>query len=229
MCKKYLILTFAALLVIALAGCGIKQLLPGKDVPSLDSYSTVALLPFDFGKPSEDYPTLPTLISYAIGTKLQVRRKDSNLLYDQSQEINHVSEKLAELNISAKDIFEDPLTASKVAEALQADLIIAGQLDEPKFTREDSGKIKYVMDEMTPSGSARYYTIYQTATLPASVKVINPKDNTILWNGKVIGYKKYETDYRTGSPKKFERDEAMLADVRRDFVAKFVDKLYPAK
>lgn len=227
MCRKHLILIFAAFLTIALVGCGVKQLLPSKKVPPMEGYTTVLILPFSPGKASADYENLPTLISYAIGTKLKVRHADRTWIYDQSKEVNPVSDKLKELNISAKDVFEDPLTATNLFEAFQVDLIIAGQLSTPKFTREDSGKIKYVMDKMTPSGAARYYTVHQTATLPSTIKVIAAKGNEVIWDGMIIGYKKYDTDYLTGSSKKFQREDVMLADVRKSLVSGLVDKLYP--
>lgn len=227
--RKHLILAFTVLLVFALMGCGVKQLLPGKKMPSLDGYSTVVILPFDFAKPSEGYPELPVRISYAMGTKLKARHEDKVWIYDQSLEVEPVSDKLAELGISAQDIFRDPSAAAKLAEAFQADLVIAGQLDEPDFTIDESGKVKYAMNEMTPTGSARYYTIHQTATLPAKIKVIDAKANHTIWDGLVIGYKKYATDYRTGSPKKSQREEKMLADTRRDLVEKSVQKLFPSK
>ncbi len=225
--RKHLVLAFTVLIAITLVGCGIKQLLPSKKVPPLEGYSTIVLLPFDFDKPSADYAIIPTQVSYSIGTKLTVRHQDKSWFYDQSQAVKPISKKLAELNISPKDIFEDPLTASKVAEAFQADLIIAGQLDNPKFTREDSGKVKYDMSKTSAIGADRFYTIHQTAILPSKVKIMDVKANQIIWDGSIIGFRRYETDYRTGSPKKFKSEEIMLADIRKDLVAKVVEKLYP--
>jgi len=227
MCRKHLILVFTAFLIITLTGCGIKQLLPSKKVPPLDSYSTVVILPFEFEKPSAEHETMPTLISYSIGTKLKVRRAEKSWVYDQSQEIRPVSDKLAELNILAKDIFEDPLVAAKVAEAFQADLVITGRLEEPKLTRDDSGQVTYDMKDVSVRGSARYYTVHQTATLPVKIKILDIKENQVIWDGTVIGFRRYATRYRTGSGVKFQRDETMLADVRKELVATFVGKLYP--
>ncbi len=227
MCRKHFTLVFAVVLVIAFAGCGIKRLMPSKKVPPLDDYATVLLLPFELDNPSEEYKILATQISYAIGTKMKVRREDKTLLHDQSQEINPVSEKLAELGVSAKDIFEDPLTATKTAEAFGADLVIAGKMDKPNFTREDSGKVSYDMKDVSGLGAARYYTVHQTATLPADIKIIDVKKNEVIWEGSVVGYKKYATRYLTGAPKKFQRDETMMADVRRELVQQLVDKFYP--
>ena len=231
MYRRSLILVFTALLVVALFGCGVRQLMPSKKTPPLEGYSTIVLLPFDFDKTPEkaEYVNLPTLVSYAAGTKMKVRHEDKVWLYDQSQEVRPVSKKLEELGVSAGDIFEDPLTAVDTAKAFGADLIIIGRLDEPRFTKEESGKIHEDKSETTPTGAARYYMIYQTATLAANLRVVDVKQNLKIWDGLIIGYKKYETLYRTGSPPKSEREESMLADVRRDLVQKIVDKLYPAK
>ena len=230
MYRRLLILIFTALLVVALIGCGVKQLLPGKEVPPLEGYSTVVILPFDFKKVPDkaEYVNLPTLISYAAGTKLKARYENVNWIYDQSQAMKPVSKKLEELNLSGKGIFEDPLTAIKLAEAFQADLVIAGRLDEPRFTKEESGKIIEVKSEASTSkGGSRYYAIHQTSILSSKVKVIELKSDTVIWDSKIVGYVKYETRYRTGSPQKSQRDETMLADVRRDLVEKFVNTLYP--
>jgi hypothetical protein len=228
MCRKHFTLVLAVVLVIAFAGCGLKQLMPSQKVPPLDDYANVLLLPFELDNPPEEYKILATQISYAIGTKMKVRREDKNLIHDQSQEINPVTTKLTEIGISAKDVYADPLASTdKVAEAFGADLIIAGKMDNPKFTREDSGKVTYDMKKTSGRGAARYYTIYQTAMLPADIKIVDVKNKAVIWEGQIIGYKKYATQYDTGSPKKFQRDEIMMADIRRELVQQLVDKLYP--
>jgi hypothetical protein len=228
MCRKYVILILAILPMIVLAGCGFKNVLPSKEVPPLEGYSTIVLVPFDIKNPSEQYAKLPALLSYGIGTKLSVRYQDRNWVYDQSQEIAPVSNKLKELNLSPADIYLDPQAAAKLAESLQADLVIAGLMEEPKFTKEESGKMEYEMSEMTPTGTARYYAIFQTAILKADLKLVTKAPEGI-WDGRIIGYKKYKTRYRTGAPQKSQREETMLSDVRKDFVEKFVEKLYPAR
>jgi hypothetical protein len=228
MCRKYLTLILAIFLMIPLVGCGIKNLLPSKEVPPLEGYSTVVLVPFDVKKPSGQYEDLPIMLSYSIGTSLSVRYQDRNWIYDQSREITPVSDKLKELNLSAGDIYRDPQAAAKLAESLQADLVIAGQAEDPEFTREDSGKIEEDKSKLTVTGAARYYAVYQTAILRADVKLITKAPQEI-WDGRIYGYTKYKTRYRTGNPKKFQREETMLSDVRKDFVAKFVDKLYPVE
>lgn len=227
--KKHLTLVFLILLMIPLVGCGIKNVLPSKEVPPLEGYSTVVLVPFDVKKPTGQYEELPTMLSYGIGTKSSVRYQDVNFIHDQSREITPVSDKMKELNISPGDVYQDPQAAAKLAEAFQADLIIFGQMEEPKFTREESGKIEEDKTKVTVTGSARFYAIYQTAILKADLGMIDVKANKLIWDGRIIGYQKYKTMYRTGNPQKSQREETMLADVRRDFVQKVVDKLYPEK
>ena len=229
MCRKHLALIFATIFLISVIGCGLKNVLPSKDVPPLEGYSTVVLVPLSVENPSAEYENLPTLLSYSIGTKLDVRYQDRNWFFDQSKAIAPVSAKLKELNISSSEIYQNPQTAAKLAEALQADIVIAGQLYEPKFTNEESGKIEYEMSQMTAMGASRFYAIFQTAILKADLIVIEAKTNEVIWDGRIVGYKKYKTRYRTGAPKKQQRVETMLADVRKDFVENFVNKLYPAK
>ena len=229
MCRKHLALIFAVLLMIPLIGCGIKNILPSKEVPPLEGYSTVVLVPFDVKSPSRQYEKLPTMMSYSIGTKLSVRYQDIKWFFDQSQEVTPVSDKMKELNIMPADVYQDPQAAAKLAEALQADLVIIGQMEEPKFTREASGKIEYEMSEATRTGAARYYAVYQTAILKTYTKIIDAKAGQMIWDGIIIGYKKYKTRYRTGNPELSQSEETMLADVRKDFVDKFAEKLYPVK
>lgn len=230
MCRKHLILIFSILVMIPMVGCGLKNILPSKEVPSLENYSTVVVAPFYVKKPTRQYEGLPIMLAYSIGTKLSVRYQDKNWLFDQSSEITPVSSKMKELNISPGAIYQDPQAAAKLAESFQADLVITGQVEEPRFTKEESGKIYEDKSEATPlrSGS-RYYTIYQTATLRADVKLVDAKAAQAIWDGRVYGYKKYETRYRTGNPPKIQRDETMESDVRKDFVDKFADTLYPVK
>jgi hypothetical protein len=229
MCRKHLALIFAVLLMIPLIGCGIKNVLPSKEVPPLEGYSTVVLVPFDVKNPSGQHEKLPTMLSYSIGTKLEVRHQDNNWLFDKSQEITPVSNKMKELNITPADVYQDPQAAAKLAEAFQADLVITGQMEEPRFTKEASGKIEYDMSESTVTGAARYYSVHQTAILKVDARVTDAGASQMIWDGRIIGYKKYKTRYRTGNPELSQSEESMLADVRKDFVSKFAEKLYPAK
>ena len=230
--KKRLALALTVLLAAALmAGCGFggfKNIMPSKEAPPLDDYSAIVLVCADVEKPSGKYEKLTTLLTYAVGTKLEVRSQDKNWIFDKTQEIQPVSDKMKELNISAKDVFMQPQAATKLAEALQADIVIAWQLlEEPRFTKEESGKITEDKSKVSATGTARYYTIHQTAMLKADAKMIT-KASENIWDGRLIGYQKYATQYGTGNPPKSQREETMYSDVRKDFVQKLVDKIYPA-
>ena len=229
MCRKHLALIFATILLISVLGCGIKSILPSKEVPPLGDYSTVVLVPFDVKKPSGQYDGLPTKLSYAIGTKLSIRHQGRNWLYDQTARISPVSDKLKELNISPADVYQDPQKAAQLAESLQADLVIIGQIEEPRLTKKESGHVYEDKSEATPSpAGSRFYGIDQTAVLRGNAKLVT-KASRVIWDGVIIGYKKYHTRYRTGNPPRFERDETMMADVRREFVEVLVNKIYPAE
>jgi len=234
MCRKHLIMIFAVLIMVPLMGCGLENVMPGKDIPPLEGYTTVLLAPFDMsttGTYEVELPIndLPVMVSYGTGNKLEVRHKDRKWIYDKSNDMSPVRSKMKELNLSASDVYQDPAAAAKLAEAFGADIVVVGEMKAPEFTVEESGKMKYAMDEMTPTGTARYYTVHQKAIFPANLKMVEAESGLQIWDGIVTGYTKYETDYRTGSPKRLVRESKMLSDVRKDLVVKIADRIYPAK
>lgn len=227
--KKHLALIFTALIMIPLVGCGLENVLPGKDVPPLDSYSTVVLVSAGADQSSGKYPDLPVMLSYGIGTKLELRDQDAAWIYDKSQGVTPVGDKMKELNITANDVFGDPKTAAKLAEAFQADLVIIWKLsEEPRYTKEESGKITEDRTKVGRMGAARYYTVHQSALLKAEAKIVTGTGE-VIWNGRTVGYKKYETRYLTEAPPVYQREETMYSDLRKDFVQQFVDKVYPVR
>ncbi len=227
--KRHLVMIITALLMIPLFGCGLENILPGKEVPPLDSYSTVVLVSAGADQSSGKYPDLPVMLSYGIGTTLELRNQDAAWIYDKSQEVTPVGDKIKELNVTAKDVFGDPKTAAKLAEALQADLVIVWKLvEEPRYTKEESGKITEDRTKVGRMGAARYYTVYQTALLKAEAKIVT-KTGEMIWDGRTVGYKKYETRYLTEAPPVYQREETMYSDLRKDFVQQFVDKVYPVR
>jgi hypothetical protein len=227
MFKKCLILTFVAVSIIISAGCGVKNTFFRKEMPPLESYSTVVIASFDLAGDAKKYSGLPTMVSYGAGTKLSIRYKDKDWLFDRSEEMRPVCSKMKEMNICAKDICRDCEAAIKLAKAMDADLIIVGSIRDPKFTMQRSGKVEYDMSSVNVTGSDRYYSIYQTAMLKSDVKVVDVTTEMVIWEGKVYGYKKYKTRYRTGNPENYQREETMLADIRKDLVDNLVATLYP--
>lgn len=226
MLKKNIIIALI-LAVITLYGCG--GLLPSKPVPPLEGYSKIIIAPFDIKKPTGKFTDLPTMISYGMGTKISIRFKDKELFYDRSNEVTPVSDKMKELNLSKAAIFQNDSDAIKLGKAFGADLIITGQMKEPNYTIERSGKIEYDMKDVSNIGAARYYNVGQTATLRAKVKIIDVNAEKVIWTGDIVGFKRYKTRYRTGESEKTVREETMYADVRKDFVDNSIAKLYPER
>lgn len=229
MFRRCLVLTIITAIVIPLAGCGAMRFFTGKDVPPLEGYSNVVIASFDIKKPSGKYNSLPIMLSYGIGTRLSLRYRDKGWEFDKSQEVTPIKDKMKELNISSKALYENPQDAVELGQATGADLVVFGQIEEPKFTLERSGKIEYDMSDVSVTGAGRYYAIYQTAKLKAYVKVVDVKSEEVIWNGEIYGYRKYKTRYRTGQAEKMQREETMLADIRKDLVDSISDKLYPPK
>ena len=226
MFRKALALFSVFVLIFSIFGCGIKNVIPDKEIPSLESYQKVALVFFS-GDNLGEYEELPTLLSYGIGTRLCVCHEDKVFLFDQSQTVRPVSDKLHELDIWSGDIYEDPNLSTELAKALEADLIVVGHVYKPKFTKEESGKIEYDMTRHNRAGTMRYYSIHQTALLRMDIEVIDPASGETIWDGRAIGFKRYKTRYQTGNPPLRQSEKLMLAEVRRELVQQVVEKLYP--
>ena len=220
---------FAAILAISLIGCGIQNALGGKPVPPLEGYSKVVIVPFEIKKPTGKYEDLPTMLSYGAGTKLGIKQKDKVLYYDQSRDMSPITNKMNELGISKNGIFQNIEAAVKLGKAFDADIVILGMFAEPRFSIERSGKITEDKSKVSNTGALRYYTVAQSALLRVNVKIIEVSSSNIIWVGNILGYKTYKTQYLTGETEKVQREETMLADVRKDWVDNFAAKLYPEK
>jgi hypothetical protein len=228
MFRKDLSIFFAILVfLMSVSGCGIRNLFPSKEVPSLEDYSKIVVVFFN-EEPSETYEDLPTLISYTVGTRMSIKCEDKEWCFDQTHDNCPVSKKLDDLGIKPCDICQNHNLATKLADATGADLVIVGRLNKPRYTEDRSGKVEYDMSKVSVTGADRYYAIYQTAMLKANFDIIDPKTGQSVWCDKIIGYKKYKTRYKTGNPPVWQPEKTMFADVRMDLVQKVIDKLYPA-
>lgn len=229
MLKRLLAMLFVFAFAVSIIGCGFKNVIGTKPVPPLEGYSKIVIAPIDIKKSTGKYEELPTMISYGAGNKLSIKFKDKTWYYDQSREVKPVTAKMNELGLNKKELFTKPETAIKLAKAFDADLIIVGVIEEPAFTIERSGKIEYDMKESTPTGAARYYSVHQTAILRSKLKIIDVESGKVIWEGDLKSFKRYTTRYRTGEAEKMQREETMLADIRKEYADNFVAKLYPER
>ncbi len=225
--KSLIFLPILLVIMFSIYGCGIRYAMSTKEVPLLKDYSRVAIVFFS-NEASEKYDNLPMLFSYTTGTKISIKCQDKDWVFDQSENNCPVGERLKNLGIDPCEICQNYELAKVLGQALEADLIIVGRLDKPSFVEERSGKVEYDMAKVDVTGAARYYAVYQTALLKANFEIIDPKICQPIWDGRVMGYKKYKTLYRTGNPPKSMREETMLNDVRMDLIQNFVELLYPA-
>jgi hypothetical protein len=228
MLKRYLAVIFVVAFAISFIGCGVKNFISTKPVPTLDGYSKVLIAPFDIKKPTGKYDDLPTMLSYGAGTRLGIKIPNKTWIYDQSRDANPVATKINELGLAPKKLYENPESAVTLAKAFDSDLIVVGSFKEPSFTIERSGKVDYDMSDTSVLGAARYYTVHQTAKLRVNVKIIEVSSGKMLWQGDILGYKNYATKYKTQESEKIVRDETMYADIRKEFVENFIVKLYPS-
>ena len=229
MLKKVLVLVFVAGLAVSMFGCGVTNFVGGKPVPQLDGYSKIVIAPIDLKKPSGKYDDLPTMLSYGAGNKLSIKFKEKSWYYDQSRDVKPVTDKMNELGLNRKELFAKSEDAVKLAKAFDADLIIVGTIEEPSFSIERSGKVEYDMQDSGPTGAARYYNVGQTAIIRSKLKIIDVSSGNVIWNGDLKSFKRYTTRYRTDQAEKLQREETMVADIRKEYADNFVAKLYPER
>lgn len=225
--KSLIILPLLLAIILLVNGCGIKNAMSAKDVPSLKGYSRIAIIFFN-EKNTNKYDDLPMLFSYTTGTKISIKCQDKDWIFDQSENNCPIGERFKNLGIDPREVCQNYEFAKILSQALEVDLIIAGCLGEPSFTEERSGKIEYDMSKVDVTGAARYYAVYQAALLKADFKIIDPMIGQPIWDGRITGYKKYKTLYRTGNPPEFVREVTMLNDIRMDLIQNFINLLYPA-
>ena len=85
----------------------------------------------------ENAQALGKRVSVNLANRLKLILKDNEWVSDQSQKVQPVTEKINELGLTLNDIYTDPTLAAKVGEALDANIIITGMVENPKLDRND--------------------------------------------------------------------------------------------
>ena len=229
MCGKPSSLSPALLVALPmlLSGCGIRDILPVNEMPSLNDYSRIALI-FYTDKPSKEYGRLPILLSYSVGTELSIYCENKEWIFDRSEQACPVSDRLNELGIRPFELYQNYCLAMKLSQAVQADLVVLGHIEEPELFEEGSRDMEYRMSRVDITGPLIWHPLYQTAILRANLQIIDGKSGRAIWEGKITGFKNYMTWYRAGDPVMLMPERSMLTEVQRDLVKEIFDRLYPA-
>ena len=226
--KKFWVGSFLAMLsAIVLFGC-----IGGSSVPPLDlsEYTKIAIAPFATEKESAN---MADALPYDMGIQLDLQfKKEGKMewIYDQSEAVRPVREKLVELQLSSEEIYRDPARAAKVGEALGVDLIFVGHLSNPRMKKKDDYTPYYDMSQQAGiSGTTKYTLLIQSATIDAGLKAIDVKTSGVVWNVEGLkGYVKYIKAFQSDVPSRDEVPENVIkADIRGHIVGRILHALYP--
>ena len=168
---------FIPLLCLVIVGCiGGDGEVDIDTPPPISDAKRVTIVPF-FAKDAgaeEDVIKLGGRISVNLATRLELVFKEAEWIYDISHKVKPVDDKLTELGLTPEQVYADPALAAKLGQALEADMVIIGMVDNPKLTRQDYDQ--HLMKQGRQggiSGTSTYIRTRLTAIGRARVKVVD--------------------------------------------------------
>ena len=169
-------------------------------------------------------------VSKNLAERLELVLKDNDWVYDVSEKVQPIDDKVAELGLTLNDIYADPALAAKVGQALEADIIITGMVQEPKIRRIDNNEHYMRQGRQTGiSGTSTYITTRQSVSGTVRVKAVNVATGEMLYNNQILSYLKYWFAYQTQQSGQviFKEDNEMLADLGLHLPRRISYELYP--
>ena len=224
---RFFTILFIPLLCIAMVGCG------GGEVnittpPPISEAKRVTITPF-FAE-AEDINKLGSRISVNLATRLELIFKEAEWVYDISNKIKPVDDKLTELGLTLTQIYADPALAAKLGQALGTDMIIIGMVEEPKLTRQDYDR--HLMKQGRQggiSGTSTYIRTRLTIIGRIRVKVIDSNSGELIFSNRIRSYLKYWYAYQTQQSEQqiFKSDTDRLADLGKYLPLRIAYILHP--
>lgn len=169
-------------------------------------------------------------VSRNLAERLELVLKDNDWVYDVSEKVQPIADKVAELGLTLNDIYADPALAAKVGQALEADIIITGMVEEPKIRKIENNEHYMRQGRQSGiSGTSTYITTRQSVSGKVRVKAIDAATGEMLYNNEIISYLKYWFAYQTQQSGQviFKEDKEMLADLGLHLPLRISYELYP--
>ena len=169
-------------------------------------------------------------VSRNLAERLELVLKDNDWVYDVSEKVQPIADKVGELGLTLNDVYADPALAAKVGQALEADIIIIGMVEEPKIRRIDNNEHYMRQGRQSGiSGTSTYITTRQSVSGKVRVKAIDVATGEMLYNNRILSYLKYWFAYQTQQSGQvvFKEDKEMLADLGLHLPLRISYELYP--
>ena len=216
-----------SLLLVSFVGCfGSEDI---KTIPTFTEAKKIAVTPFFAEK--EEAKALGGRISVNLSTRFELILKDIEWIYDISDKIRPVGEKIDELGITLNDVFDDPALAARVGEALGVDWIITGKVTKPSLERDDNDQHHQRLGRQTGiSGTSTYITTKQVARSKVRLKIIDVATGSMIYNNEIHSILKYWFAYQTQMSNMiiFKQPEEMFADLGKHLPSRISYMLYPS-
>lgn len=224
------VLVASLLLFLSALGCGGGAVVKIINPPPLKESKKVVVVPFVSTKADKDVSALGTQLSYNLATRLSLIVKEAEWVYNQSENLNPVSKELKNLNLTAAELAKSPELAAKLGKAMNADLVVIGEVRKPNIkTSTDSKPLKPEIHRAGIAGTSRYIRTLQKATVYVVVRVIDVKTEKPLFSDQVEGYIKYWYAYQTQQRSQvvFKDKQQIYADLNNHILARIIHELHP--
>ncbi len=227
---RFFTILLIPLLCLAMVGCGPTE--PKITTPPpIDDAKRVAVTPFFTEAEAEDISKLGTRISVNLATRLELIFKEAEWVYDLSNKVKPVNDKLTELGVTLNQIYADSALAAKLGQALDADMIIIGMVEAPKLTRQDYDQ--HLMKQGSQggiSGTSTYIRTRLTALGRVWVKVVDSESGELIFSNGIRSYLKYWYAYQTQQSEQiiFKSDVDRLADLGKYLPLRIAYMLHPS-
>ena len=226
---RFITILFIPLLCIAMAGCINSGNITTP--PPISEAKRVVITPFYAeADAAEEVSKLGGRISVNLAIRLELIFKDAEWVYDISDKVKPVDDKLIELGLTLAQVYEDPALAAKLGQALGTDMVIVGMVEKPSLTRKDYNQ--HLMKQGRQggiSGTSTYIRTRLTALGRTRVKVVDTNTGEIIFNDRIRSYLKYWYAYQTqmSGQQIFKNDIERLADLGKYLPLRIAYVLHP--
>ena len=228
--------SLAAFALLVVVGCGGGKQLPP---PDLTTFKKIAIAPMIY----EEDPEYGMLAARDLGNQLQIALKQTDdsirVIFDETTDRQPISDAMAALNLTLDQVFAEPKLAGKVAEALNADVLLVGKIRNLRIETDEDDTPVYDMSayEGLSKGDTRYVITWQRASTKLWARLVNPAGE-VVWQtgaeppkepGTLTAYLKYARAYQAAAPSRDPvPEEQIRADMRDHIWRVLAYAIYPS-
>ena len=225
---RFFTILFVPLLFLAISGCGGDGEIDISTPPPINEAKRIAIT--SFFSETEEANQLGGRISVNLATRLELIFKEAEWVYDISNKVKPVDDKLTELGITLNQVYADPALAAKLGQALNVDMLIIGRVEKPQLDRQDYDQLLMKQGRQGGiSGTSTYIRTRLTALGKIRVKVIDASSAKMIFSNRIRSYLKYWYAYQTqqSGQQIFKSETDRLADLGKYLPLRIAYILHP--